>query len=259
MYVNTMRDLNLLRRRSSHQSAFTLTEVLIVVSLLVILILVGIAIFRPGSQMEKVWDIKRKQELAILTRVFDDYYNDHEKYPTDQDVCYNRPVASADGSTCYCNICGLQGPKNQFGAYLQNLYCDPQHPQRKYLYSYDCSSSEPTWFRVCAKLSFPDVPIKNSNYNYGVSSSNVSPNLCYSIPLDHPEDAPTALPETIPTEPPPEPYNGPLVCPNNSNTKYCLKGGICNICGDESNCHNPQSCDQPLQLYLDSQCKTSCQ
>ncbi len=271
---------------NNRRSGFTMSEILIVISLMIILLLVAIAILNPTKQIERVWDIKRRQELAILTRVMDDYYNDHQAYPTNTDICYDTPTFSPETNSCFCHVCGIESSHNPFKNYLQSLYCDPQHPTKEYLYQYDCRAGDaPRWYRVCAELSWPDVSLKEGNFNYGVASPNISPNYCYSIPRVNPGTAPAeelpmitptptgtfnplATPTPTPTGPAgitgtpvpgtPTPTSGPPLCQNDPAVKYCIKSGICNACGDQFNCHDSRSCDQPLIMFSDFQCRNSC-
>ena len=272
----------------NRQSGFTMSEILIIISLVIILLLVSIAILNPSKQIERVWDIKRRQELAILTRVMDDFYNDHESYPISSDVCYDTPTFSPETNSCFCHICGIEGSNNPFKNYLQSLYCDPQHPTKAYLYQYDCRAGEnPRWFRVCAQLSWPDVNLREGNFNYGIASSNISPNYCYSIPTVNPAAAPVEElpmitptpsgtgtqnnsptpsptiienggPTTTPLPGTPTPTSGSPLCIADPAVKYCIKNGICNACGDQFNCHDSRSCDQPLIMYSDFQCRNVC-
>jgi hypothetical protein len=74
-----------------------------------------------------------------------------------------------------------------------------------------------------------------------------------SIPLLG-NSGPTVTPEPgIPT-----PTSGPPLCKADPDVKYCIKNNICNACGDQFNCHDSRSCDQPLIMYSDFQCISSC-
>lgn len=61
----------------------TLTEVMVVVTIIAILILIAIWAYRP--QLLKGRDARRKTDLNRLEKVFEDYYNDHDCYPETPD------------------------------------------------------------------------------------------------------------------------------------------------------------------------------
>ncbi|MFH0749487.1 MAG: prepilin-type N-terminal cleavage/methylation domain-containing protein [Candidatus Gottesmanbacteria bacterium] len=98
---------------------FTLSELLIVISLIAIIAILGILTYQ--RQTIKGFDVKRKADLARLRVVFEDYYNDHNCYPQ---------VATWNGYNC------ADGGGGQFFApYLQGqpIPCDPATNER-YLY-----------------------------------------------------------------------------------------------------------------------------
>jgi type II secretory pathway pseudopilin PulG len=200
------------------KKAFTLIELLVVISLLVIIAIVVLIALNPWGQINKSNDSKRKHELTQLSKVFEDYYNDKNCYPKPNEVCYN-----SSGSTT-CNICGSESTSPSFSPYLSHLPCDPQQPNKKYLYQVD-STSCPTWYRIYGTLSNATDPAitevgcqsgcgtsPNFIYNYGVSSPNIgleiNNNLC-------------SLASKL------------YINPN------------CNICGDYSTCKK----DFPNQVY----------
>ncbi len=215
----------------SSNYAFTLMELLIVIALIALLGVAALALINPKKQLEKAWDGKRKHELSTLKKVFEDFYNDKNFYPVASDVCYDNPEVNEE--ICSCYLCGRETNQSSFSPYLDRLPCDPQYPQRKYFYQYECNSKQ--WYKLCAILS------ENSNggsYNYAVSSENAPSQLCPILPA----------------------------CPPDPAGKYCLKRSdpeptppVCNICGEFANCLKPVSCDQPVQLYKNSQCQKPCQ
>ena len=250
--------------------AYTLTEILLVVGIILLLAFLTILIMNPRSQLNKVYNVRRKQELAIMHRVFEDFYNDNTDYPKSADICYDTPT-EVDG-VCSCHVCGLASSTNPLASYMPKLYCDPDYPKQTYLYQYDCSTDAPTWYRLCAKLADNNPNATNvGNYNYGVSSGNVDVAECNGISAG--TDASSSgnnggnnggsggngggTPSVTPN---PNPTNSlPPFCPSDPDTKYCIKNGICNACGDLDNCRNAFSCDQPVQLYSDFQCSKVCE
>ncbi|MBW7960150.1 type II secretion system protein [Patescibacteria group bacterium] len=161
------------------KNAFTLTELLIVISIVILLAIIALVAFNPKTQIDKAKDSKRKQELTQLSKVIEDYYNDKGCYPLPENICYNSSVGQAT-----CNICGNDPNSPDFDPYLPSLPCDPQHPRVKYLYETDGKDC-PSWYRVYTNLSYrsdPEIaqlgcssgcgPEENRSYNYGVSSPN---------------------------------------------------------------------------------------
>lgn len=255
----------------SETTGYTLTELLIVVGLILLLAFLVFIVVNPRAQLDKVYNVRRKQELAIMRRVFEDYYNDQSQYPQSADLCFDTP-SEVDG-ICSCHVCGLASNSNPLASYMPNLFCDPAYPKHTYLYQYDCSTETPSWYRMCAKLDDSSPNVTNAgNYNYGISSENVGVEECSGI----------AAVENVNTgsgnsggnggnnnggngpggnNPTPTPGGNslPPFCPSDPGTKYCVKEGICNACGDLSNCRNEFSCDQPVQLYSDPSCSSVCE
>lgn len=165
--------------RSFNEAGFSLLEILIVVTLLVIIAIALLVTLNPMTQINKGQDSKRKQELTQLSKALEDWYNDKNCYPSPSQICYN-----ATGSTT-CNICGNQSTSPSFSPYLSRLPCDPRQPLKKYLYQVD-SNNCPSWYRIYTMLSNQSDsvvvsvgcsngcgPSPNFNYNYGVSSPNI--------------------------------------------------------------------------------------
>jgi len=141
---------------------FTFIELMVVATIIGILIAVLIATFDPIKQIQKSQDGKRTSELNTLRKVLEDYYNDKNRFPAATDICYNAPSAPRTdlfGNTaCSCNICGNNPLSPLISPYLPSLPCDPQSPQKEYLYDYDCSTASPGWYRIYAKLSLENNP-----------------------------------------------------------------------------------------------------
>ena len=168
------------------RKAFTLMEIMIVVTLLVLLTIALLITLNPMAQINKGQDTKRKQELTQLTKTFEDWYNDKQCYPRPKDICYPSVQSGYNplvDNKCY--LCGTVPGSPQIGAYLSQLPCDPRQPTAKYLYQAD-SLTCPTWFRIYTTLSNQSDPIigevgcssgcgpsPNFTYNYGVSSPNI--------------------------------------------------------------------------------------
>lgn len=170
--------MNFLRSRIQHQashSAFSLLELLIVIGLIGIIAAGLLIALNPKAQINKANDAKRKQDLSNLKKKFEDYYNDHSCYPKPAEVC--------NDNSLNCTICGNYPPRN-FEPYMNKLPCDPENPNRKYLYSVD-NTSCPTAYRIYGSLANEsDLAINEvgcqgnicgpySDSNYGISSPNV--------------------------------------------------------------------------------------
>lgn len=266
---------------------FTILELLIVIVLIIILALIALIIFDPKAQIEKSWDAKRKIELATMQKVFEEFFNDRNHYPTAADICYDD--ATLDGSTYYCFICGREDTSPDFDPYLTRVPCDPQHPNKEYLLQYDGENPSPYWYKICVMLSDQSY---GEGYNWGVGSPNVElePCLIVSFITPTPGPSPTAGPPTPTSTPGPTSTPTPTLtptgtptltitpggptltptqtptptptlppCPPDPQSKFCLKNSICNNCGTFDNCSLPNACNQPLELYSDWNCTARCE
>lgn len=252
---------------------FTLLEILIVIGLIVMLAVVLMLLFNPKLQIEKAWDSKRKQDLAAIRYSFENYYNDKMSYPQSSDVCYTE--AENNNGNCYCRICATKKANDNI---LSSNLCDPQSSSKDYLYQFDCSQTQPQWYRVCAVLSNnQDVEASKTaavtNYNYGISSSNTTAENCQLIAFGPNGEAmtpmPTAVNTPIPTAantPIPIVVNTPIpisVDPTppppciDSGSKYCKSDGFCNMCGNFANCK--ANCSQKYPLYNNYLCTIKCE
>lgn len=67
--------------QQKHLKGFTLIEILIIVTLIVILAVGVITLLNPVGELDKARDAKRKSDLAQIQRLLELYYNDNESYP----------------------------------------------------------------------------------------------------------------------------------------------------------------------------------
>ena len=203
-----LKRLKQLKKLKSPKSlrGFTLMELLIIITLIAILATALLILFNPKKQIEKAWDTKRKNDLNTLRKVLEDYYNDKGCYPTGNIICYNTPKENKKGvgvgATLVgysCNICGTEPTSPNFSPYLSVLPCDPQHPNKDYLYQYDPSSC-PQWFRIYSMfsirddsdskflgcpyggcgLAYPPAPTPQYGYDYGVSNTVLESSNVYN-------------------------------------------------------------------------------
>jgi len=208
----------------SEVEGFTLMEIIIVTAIIVLLAIAALLLLNPLRQIEKSWDTKRKAELATLTKVNEDWYNDHNCYPKPGEICYDTAVNNE------CHICGNEVGSPSFSPYLSRLPCDPQQSKNPYLYQTD-SGDCPSWYKIYASLA--DGP---TGYNYEVGSPN-SPDV---TPASYPTGLvatptptiflpPTATPTTgippppntpLPTKTPTPPPNGAYYCQSLYNCSW---------------------------------------
>jgi len=224
----------------------TMMELLVIIGILAVLVVAFFVLLNPMRQIGKSWDSKRKKELDTFRKVFEDYYNDKNRYPKAIEICYDatteNPASRIDTfgkQACSCYICGKQSPQRDLSPYVSTLACDPQFPQKKYLYDFDCTNngSSPQWFRIYTELSNLTDPViaevgcqagcgptSQSIYDFGFPSTNEGleeGNKCK--------------------------YFHPL---------YYIKNNICNICGTYDECLNLASNND---YYLDAPaCSIKC-
>lgn len=137
------------------KKGFTLVELLIVVSIIAILIVIAIAIYR--SQVAKARDARRKADMARIKVAVEEYEKDHNCYP---------PYVQ----------CGIV-PAQPIYPYLNNVPCDPI-TNSSYFYEIPgmtCNS----WYRLYTKLDYsqdlgalPFCGGSNNSYNYYFGSPN---------------------------------------------------------------------------------------
>jgi general secretion pathway protein G len=60
---------------------FTLIELLVVILILGILVTMAIIMLNPATQIKKVQDAQRQQDLKQMATALDSYFNDHSSYP----------------------------------------------------------------------------------------------------------------------------------------------------------------------------------
>lgn len=143
-----------------NKKGFTLTELLIVVSILVFLILVSIVSYR--KQLIKGLDARRKADLNRIRTAVEEYEKDHDCYPP-RGIIEN------------CK------PGEGLRPYLDKIPCDPITDD---YYRFEIENSDcPSWYILYANLeNLNDKTVQELNclsgcgpensYNYYVSSYN---------------------------------------------------------------------------------------
>lgn len=145
-------------------SAFTLVELLIVVS--IIAILAGILFMgNIQSSFQRTRDVKRKQDLVKLAKTFEDYYNDNQHYPPNDQNTPNDP------SNGFIDNTPWDSPWTDRIPQLPN---DPLAPNREYFYQ--TNPYNQNFFALYAKLEDTNDP---DIYNVGCRAG-CGPNLAYN-------------------------------------------------------------------------------
>ena len=247
--------------------AFTLIELLLVITIITVLATTVMLFLKPFEQIEKSFNIKRKQELSSLQKAFNDYYNDKNFFPNGAEICYS-PITPS-GNTCSCFICGLESVTS-LPPYINRLPCDPQHGKKDYLYQYDCSNKQ--WYKIYTLI---ETGSSLTEYNYGTSSGNTPLNPYPTIanaPTSPPVIPPTSTPASIPSSTPAPtlsptptitltPTPTTYYCPSNQNL-WCIQtilgSPVCNFCGYLASCISGSCDDEPFKLFSDSWCSISC-
>ena len=231
-YCNTeyMNGRNLLSRRLRKLTAggFTLTEILIVVSILLILLM--LVLHNLQIQIMRSRDSQRKTDLHNIQKAFEEYFNDKQCYPY-------------DAILTRCNDNDLQ-------PYQQRVPCDPT-TKEPYLYV----PGAPTLcsgYRVCAKLEYtkdPDItrigcdPLTGCGWSPGY-------NYCLSTGFDVAKTSDNG--DTAGTI-----YAGPSATPTPTpqyaGTNVCRKGGGC----DDITPVDPLSLGCPSS-FAESDCQGLC-
>ncbi len=147
----------------------TLAELLIVVGMLLALLgaLVAANMF---MQSKKAYDTRKKDHLNVYRRILEDYYADHNRYPTVEQMAYKNQL----GQTVYMpdtnlagKICGNTYTGNDLKPYYNELPCHPRSPKEDYVYFV---TPDGQYFAVFTTLSYPeDYGIKASNCEFGCS------------------------------------------------------------------------------------------
>jgi|GEM_PF-420331 len=198
---------------------FTLTELMLVITIVAILIILAIINFQ--RQAIRGQDSKRKADLAQLRVVFEDYYNDKGCYPN---------VATWNGYNC------ADGSGGQFFApYTQGkrIPCDPVTNER-YLYITIPEDAPPNvsacsgykLFAALGNLQDADIPGSGCSpdpnqgcgyepykYNYGISIGGSIANPTFDF-------------QAVPPTPTPEFAPGPYFCvdefdPQRPGGRFC--------------------------------------
>jgi prepilin-type N-terminal cleavage/methylation domain-containing protein len=159
-------------KKIKDKKAFTLVELLVVMSILVILTTMMIGILNAIGITNKGRDTQRKKDLARIKIAFEEYFNDKGSFPDP-----NLVSTLMEKSNCGTDI---------FKPYLVSWICDPNgnpysiltetNPQRfRIITNLENKKDKdiPTDWYVRDDFNMPSLGLTTSNANYGVSSSNI--------------------------------------------------------------------------------------
>jgi len=156
---------------------FTLVELMIVVSIIIILAVIAVSIFNTTGVFDKARDAQRKKDLGRIKIAFEEYYNDKGCYPS-QTVVDQLNLATS------CN-------KTIFSPWLTNWPCDPNKKPYKVVVEDPRYSKCNKWYKILTNLENKTdngIPagwnylqtfivggnVTNKDVNFGVSSPNTN-------------------------------------------------------------------------------------
>jgi type II secretory pathway pseudopilin PulG len=170
------------------KGAFTLMETMVAFSLA--LIIIGIVLSTNFFfQIKKAGDTKKKEDMARIQRIVEDYYADHHVYPPVSEMTYDVMQDTSDAG----RVCGSKNTGNTILPYSRELPCSPNSPVNDYVYFLAntgqdyavfvviSNENDPTLqMSVCNKgcsyylnPEFPGSSISNNYFNYDVTSPSL--------------------------------------------------------------------------------------
>lgn len=166
---------------------FTLLEILIVVTIIVVVSMGLVLLLNPKAQFDKAADNQKANDLDVLRKAFEDYYNDKGCYPKPSDVCF---TGSYNGNPVQnlCYICGNEPGSPSFSPYVKKLPCDPNYPKKRYLYYMEGAAGCPQAFKIYTDFNSQNSPLSDDTgcgnggcgqppkygYDYGVTSPDTN-------------------------------------------------------------------------------------
>ncbi len=135
------------------KKAFTLMELLIVVSVLTVMFIGLIAAINPMAMINRAYDGARKKDLDDAKKMLEQYMADTGCYPQPTQVCIE------GNNNSDCSLC-TKKQSTKFSYFTKDL-CDPKTPSTEYMYQpetvlnpgigYEVPSC-PLWFRIYSVL-----------------------------------------------------------------------------------------------------------
>lgn len=205
-------------RKNNTNFAFTLVELLISLSIVIILAVLAIMYFR--GQAHKGNDARRKSDIQRIKVAVEEYEKDHNCYPT-------------------FVTCGVN--QNQpIYPYLNNVPCDPV-TNASYFYAHSDDEC-PRWYQIFSKLQFSQDPDVISGIGPGSSFNYVSGSANSPVLTPSPTSSGDSGGETI--------GSGTVV----ESTYYGCHSGVCVSVGWNVDRPGPE-CDPNFQF---SSCYGAC-
>ena len=144
---------------------FTLAELLVVITLigLVFFIVSGSNLL---NQILKARDSARKQNLAKLQKVLEEFNVDNNRYPSIDEIAYALPsdVTSDWKNATAGYVCGDKNNEPKLADYVNNLPCDPKSPENDFVY---LSFENNQKYAIFANLEYvqdPDIALFGCQY-----------------------------------------------------------------------------------------------
>jgi len=171
--------MNKRQKTKNKKLGFTLVELLVVMAILGILAVVTLGNFRT-SQI-KARDAQRKSDLRQISNALEAYYNDYAGYPDSDSSGMIKACSCGDGDlACTWNDPGQREFCDENNTVYMSMV--PGDPLSDPSHSY-CYYSEGNLYRLYAILENENDPEATldvpcgviSNYNFGISSANTSP------------------------------------------------------------------------------------
>jgi len=161
------------------KKGFTLMEIMVVIVIMGILAVAAMGSFIPSQRKSR--DMKRKGDLAGISKALELFYNDNGSYPLGN----NGLIAACNNALEDCDW-GTGRMENADELYMATI---PKDPKRNFEYYY---LSDGTHFQLYAKLEnmedaailvddnptyYSDTDCGDDECNYGISSTNTAPEI----------------------------------------------------------------------------------
>lgn len=148
----------------SPHKGFTLAEILIVVTIIVVLGLAVLVGINPMAQILKGYDAHRRSDLYKIKTALENYHSDHESYPI-----FPKQDGNGRNTTYDCD-------SDFLSPYLSSMPCDPNTNNPYLVYLLPLDSTKPAKFAVYAPINFKGDPY-----------ANLIPSCSYTIAVNSPD------------------------------------------------------------------------
>ncbi|KKT34809.1 MAG: hypothetical protein UW22_C0065G0006 [Candidatus Gottesmanbacteria bacterium GW2011_GWB1_44_11c] len=202
-------------RQKRMKKGFSFGELLIVVAIVALIALAVLMAYQ--TQVAKAHDATRKEHMKKFRIMFEDYYNDHNCYPTE---------AQWDACTCG-SAC--------FSPYMDQFLCDPVTRQKYYYYPFTNADGEVDTclgYRLYAKFENkgdPDITMVGCSWVMGCGTDTRSA-YNYGITIPGPLTDADFNPNATPT---PTGYQYEPGCESATGPWACNIAGTCNSFASE--------------------------